>query len=292
MFEGVSVALVTPFKNNQLDEASLVRLVQFVLDQGVDGLVPTGCTGEAGALTLDERKRIWEICLREAKGRAFVVAGTGTNTTSSTIEVSRAAEQVGVDGCMLITPYYNKPSQEGVVAHYRAVADAVQRPIMVYNVPGRTGTNILPETVLQLAEHPRIVAIKEASGSVDQVTEILCGSDITVLSGDDSLTLPMLAAGAKGVVSVLGHLAGREIKAMGEAYHAGNVAEAAAIHRRLYPLTRSLFSETNPLPVKAVLAHLGVLENELRLPLVPAKEKTTKKVVAILEKANILTPLG
>ncbi len=274
MFEGVSVALVTPFRDGKVDERALRDLIRFVLGQGVDGLVPTGSTGEAPALSDEERERIWRIALEEAKGRAFVIAGTGTNVTESSIALTRRAAAVGVDGCMLSAPYYNKPTQGGLLAHFRAVADAVDIPLVIYNVPGRTAVNILPGTVAELAAHPRITAIKEASGSLDQVTEILARCEITLLSGDDSLTLPMLAVGAKGVVSVAGHLVGNEMRRMLETFEAGRVAEAAEIHRRVFPLIQALFRESNPGPVKAALALLGLIQDELRLPLVPAGEGT------------------
>jgi 4-hydroxy-tetrahydrodipicolinate synthase len=287
MFEGVSVALATPFRDGQLDVEGARRLVRFVLDQGVDGIVPTGCTGEAGCLDAEERITFWRLCVEEAKGRAFVLAGSGTNDTRTTIERTRTAMGTGVDGCMLISPYYNKPSQEGLLHHYRTVADEVDIPLVIYNVPGRTGVNILPRTTLSLADHPGIVAVKEASGSVDQVTEILCGEkDLAVLSGDDTLTLPMLAAGATGVVSVAGHVAGEELVAMLAAHGEGRWEEAARIHRRLFPLVQALFSESSPGPLKALLAHLGILENELRAPLVPVGEAVARKVIHELDRAD------
>lgn len=183
MFEGVSVALVTPFRDGEVDEAALRAVIGHVLDQGVQGLVATGSTGEAAALTAAERERVWKITLEEARGRAFVIAGTGTNVTRTSIEISQEAAALGVDGCMLSAPYYNKPTPEGLVAHFTAVADEVKVPLVVYNVPGRTAVNIPPAVVIELARHPRIQAVKEASGSLDQVTEILAGCDLTVLSG-------------------------------------------------------------------------------------------------------------
>jgi 4-hydroxy-tetrahydrodipicolinate synthase len=287
MFEGVSVALVTPFRNGELDEDALRRLIRHVLAQGVDGLVPTGSTGEAAALTGEERERVWRIAVEEAKGRAFVVAGTGTNVTRTSIENTRRAAALGVDGCMLSAPYYNKPTQKGLVAHFGAVAEAVDVPLVVYNVPGRTAVNILPATVIELARQPRIQAVKEASGSLDQATEILAGCDVTVLSGDDSLTLPMVAAGAKGVVSVAGHLVGRELKEMLTLAGAGKPAEAAAIHRRLFPLIKALFLESNPAPVKAALARLGIIRNELRMPLLPVGEGTSEALARVMDALGL-----
>ena len=291
MFAGVGVALVTPFKNGALDEDGLRRVVRYTLDQGVENLFPTGCTGEAATLSLEEKLKVWSICLEEAQGKAKVIAGTGTNDTASTIALSKRAADLGVHGLMLISPYYNKPSQAGLAAHYTAVADAVDQPIVVYNVPGRTGINILPQTSAVMAKHPRIVAIKEASGSVDQVTDLLRReTGLTVLSGDDTLTLPMMAAGAHGVVSVLGHLAGGALVQMLAAFKEGNITEAARIHRDLFSLTQSLFAESNPSPVKAALAHLGLIENELRLPLVPATSGVRDLVVQELGACRSAAP--
>jgi len=288
MFEGVSVALVTPFRGGAVDEAALRRLTAHLIEQGVHGLFPTGCTGEAATLSTEEKERVWRLVLEEARGRAFVVAGTGTNDTASTIELTRRAAGLGVDGCMLIAPYYNKPTPAGLEKHYTAVADAVDIPLVLYNVPGRTGVNIRPETVARIARHPRVRAIKEASGSVDQATELLCTTSLTVLSGDDSLTLPMVAAGAHGVVSVLGHVAGRDLVVMLDHFAAGRVGEAAAIHRRLYPMIQALFSESNPGPVKAALARLGLIANELRAPLVPVLPATEARVDEALGAAGLM----
>lgn len=274
MFDGVSVAVVTPFRDGAVDEEALRRLIRRLLAEGVDGLVPTGSTGEAPALDLDERMRVWRIAVEETRGKAFVVAGTGTNVTRSSIELSRRAVEAGVDGIMLSAPYYNKPGQGGLRAHFLAVADAVEAPMVVYNIPGRTGVNIQPATLADLARHERIVAVKEASGSLDQATEILATTSLTVLSGDDSLTLPLAAIGAHGVVSVAAHVVARPMQAMLHALRSGRSAEAAALHRRLYPLFRALFLETNPAPVKAALAGMGLIRNELRLPLVPVREET------------------
>lgn len=274
MFEGVSVAVVTPFQGGEVDEAGLRRVIRHLLDQGVAGVVATGSTGETPTLSLEERRRVWSVAVEEARGKAFVVAGTGTNSTRQSIEITRLAAETGVDGCMVVAPYYNKPTQAGIAGHVLAVAEAVDVPILVYNVPSRTGVNILPGTVVEMAAHPRVVAVKEASGSVDQATEILARCSLTVLSGDDSLTLPMVAAGAGGVVSVAGHLVGKEMTVMLAAYEAGDHAEAGAIHRRLFPLVKALFAEPNPGPVKAALAELGLIRNELRLPLLPVGDAT------------------
>lgn len=274
MFEGVSVALVTPFREGALDEEALRRLIRHVLGQGVDGLVPTGSTGEAPVLDAAERERVWAVTVEEARGKAFVVAGTGTNDTRTSVELSRRAADAGVDGVMLSGPYYNKPGQKGLEAHFLTVADAVPLPMVIYNIPGRTAVNILPETLARLARHDRIVAVKEASGSLEQATQILAETDLTLLAGDDLLALPLASIGARGVVSVAGHLVGDRIRAMLTAAREGRPEEAARIHRALFPLIRALFLETNPAPVKAALARLGLIQNELRLPLVPVGGET------------------
>jgi 4-hydroxy-tetrahydrodipicolinate synthase len=280
MFEGVSVALVTPFRNGALDEAGLRRLVRYVLDQGVDGIVVTGSTGETATLTRAERERVWAIAREEVKGGAFLIAGTGSNATAETIELTRAACLHGVDGCMVVAPYYNKPQPRGQVAHFTAVADASSVPIMLYNVPSRTALNVLPDAVVEIAQHPKVVAVKEASGSIEQATEILRRSSVTVLSGDDALALPLAAVGGKGVVSVAGHVVGAELVAMLKLHRSGKVEEAAALHRRLAGFIRALFVETNPAPVKAALARRGVIGGDLRAPLA----SVTPETMALLER--------
>ena len=280
MFEGVSVALVTPFQNGAVDEPGLRRLIRYVLDQRVDGLVMTGSTGEAATMSRAERERVWTIAREEIKGGAFLIAGTGSNATAETIETTKAAARCGVDGCLVVAPYYNKPQPRGIVAHFTAVAEASPVPIMLYNVPSRTALNVLPETVIEAAQHPRIVAIKEASGSIEQSVEILRGSSITVVSGDDALALPLAAVGAKGVVSVAGHIVGAELVEMLKLHRSGKADEAAALHRRLSGIFKAIFVETNPAPIKAALARLGVIGGDVRPPLAPA----TKETLALLEK--------
>jgi 4-hydroxy-tetrahydrodipicolinate synthase len=230
---------------------------------------------------VEERERVWKIVVEETAGKAFVVAGTGTNSTRESIALTRRAAAAGVDGCMLVVPYYNKPTPRGLVAHFHAVADAVDVPLVLYNVPSRTGVNMLPETVAAAAAHERIVALKEASGNMDQVTAVLVAAPgLTVLSGDDSLTLPVVAAGGKGVVSVAGHVVGRELCTLVALAAEGETERAGALHRRLFPFIRALFMETNPAPLKAVLSRLGLVQNALRLPLVPVGEDT----MAVLER--------
>jgi 4-hydroxy-tetrahydrodipicolinate synthase len=290
MFEGTHVAMVTDFKGGRLNVAGFRALAAALIAGGVDGLVPAGCTGEAATLSLDERESIIKAAL-EARGenkKVTVIPGTGTNSTATTIELSKAAEALGVDAVMLITPYYNKPTQAGLIKHYESVAGAVRLPIVLYNVPGRTGVNMLPETVAELAKIDNIVAVKEASGSVDQVSRICASADITVLSGDDSLTLPMMAVGAKGVVSVAGNVAPRMVSGMVRAFLEGRIDEARELHLRLLPLFHVLFVETNPGPVKAAVKMQGLGAGELRLPLVPVSEESRGRVKAVLRELKLL----
>jgi len=290
MFEGLAVALITPFRGGALDREALGRLTTHLVESGVHALYPCGCTGEATSLTREERTQVIRTVVEAARGRAAVVAGTGTALTSETIEVSQEAIRAGADAVMVITPYSVKPTQEGLLAHYRAVADAVDRPMVLYNVPSRTGVSIAPETVARLAEHPRIAAIKEASGSLDQASAIRARSDIVILAGDDSLYLPLLSVGARGVVSVAGHVAPVEMVAIRTHALAGRAADAEAIHRRLMPVFRALFLETSPAPVKHAMARLGFTTGELRLPLVPVRPETAAAVDQALERAGISSP--
>jgi 4-hydroxy-tetrahydrodipicolinate synthase len=290
MFEGTHVAMVTDFKDGRLNTTGFQRLASALIAGGVNGLVPAGCTGEAATLTLDERISVIKAALsaRGDNGNVSVIPGTGTNSTATTIELSKAAEALGVDAVMLITPYYNKPTQAGLMKHYETVARAVSLPIVLYNVPGRTGVNMLPETVAELAEIDNIVAVKEASGSIDQVSRIRAATDITILSGDDSLTLPMMAVGAKGVVSVAGNVAPGHVAGMVRAFLEGKPDEARDIHLRLLPLFHVLFVETNPGPVKAAVQMQGLGTGELRLPLVPVSEESRAKVGAVLRQLELV----
>lgn len=290
MLEGVGVALVTPFRKGAVDLAALARLTEHLVEKEVRALYPCGCTGEATSLTREERSRVIAAVIEAAGGKAAVIAGTGTATTDETIELSREAIRLGVDGVMVITPYSCRPTQEGLIAHYRAVADAIDRPIVLYNVPSRTGTSITPETVARLSQHPRIVAIKEASGSLDQSSAIRSLCDIAVLAGDDSLYLPLLAIGARGLVSVAGHLIPAELVKLHRHFRDGRMHDAEEIHRHYYPLFRSLFLETNPGPVKHALEKLGFTAAELRLPLVPVRPDTAAAVDQTLEKLGLRAP--
>ncbi|HRK33861.1 MAG TPA: 4-hydroxy-tetrahydrodipicolinate synthase [Candidatus Hydrogenedentes bacterium] len=290
MFRGSIVALATPFKKNfDIDFDAYGRLIEFQIEQGTDGIVPCGCTGEAATLAHEEQEQIIRYCIEKVAGRVQVVAGTGSNNTKEALSLTRFAKEVGADGALLITPYYNKPTPAGQIAHYTLIADEVGIPIMLYNVPSRTGTNILPETVAEMAKNPNIVAIKEAAGSVDQVSSIRSLCDITVLSGDDSLTLPMMAVGATGVVSVAANIAPAPIAQMCAEFDKGNLAEAQRIHFELLPLFKALFLETNPIPVKAALARMGLCENVLRLPMTPMREEPFAKLDQVLAQLPALT---
>jgi 4-hydroxy-tetrahydrodipicolinate synthase len=288
MFTGSMVALVTPFRKGKVDEAKIPELVELQVSKGTDVICPCGCTGEAATLNHDEQVRVIEITVEAVNRRAKVVAGTGSNSTEEALILTRRAKEAGADGALMITPYYNKPTQRGLMLHYEKVAAEVDIPIMLYNVPSRTGVNMLPETVAELSEIDNIVAIKEASGSVDQVSAILSICDITVLSGDDSLTLPMLAVGAKGVVSVAANIAPAEVAALIDSFNACNMEEARRIHYQLLPLFKALFCETNPIPVKRALNMMGLIENELRSPLFPLSTENEPKLRKVLEGLNLL----
>ncbi|MEK7795041.1 MAG: 4-hydroxy-tetrahydrodipicolinate synthase [Candidatus Hydrogenedentota bacterium] len=270
MFHGSVVALATPFRDDfEIDWDAYGRLIEFQIEQGTHGILPCGCTGEAATLSHDEQKKIIKFAVERVEGRRPVIAGTGSNNTREAVELTAYAKSVGADAALLITPYYNKPTPAGLMAHYRAISDKVDIPIMLYNVPSRTGTKIEPETICKLQQIPNVVSVKEACGSVDQVSQILSLCDINVMSGDDSLTLPMMAVGATGVVSVAANVAPDRVAEMCDKFLAGDLETARAIHYELMPLFKALFVETNPMPVKAILAEMGMIKNVLRLPLTP-----------------------
>lgn len=282
MFSGLHVALVTPFDHGKVDYSALTDLVLFHLDMGTTGLVPCGTTGESATLSHEEHRRVIETVVNAADGQCKVIAGTGSNSTAEAIELTKHAKEIGADGALVITPYYNKPMQEGLYRHFKAIADAVDLPLVLYNVPSRTSVNMLPETVIRLAELENIVAIKEASGDLNQVTEITRGCDIAVLAGDDTLTLPILAIGGTGVVSVIGNIVPKEMLAMIDNFQQGNIAEARKIHNRLYPLCKAMFFETNPIPVKTAMKMLGRGNGEMRLPLCEMGADTRKRLHDVL----------
>ncbi|HET6576214.1 MAG TPA: 4-hydroxy-tetrahydrodipicolinate synthase [Fimbriiglobus sp.] len=269
LFAGVTVALVTPFRNGEIDWDDLGKLVDWHAGQGTDGLAPCGTTGESPTLTHDENERVVAFVCERARGRLKVMAGTGSNNTAEAVRMTRAAKKAGADGTLQVGPYYNKPTQEGYYRHFAAIADAVDLPQVLYNIPGRTGSNILPETMARLAaDYPPVVAVKEATGSLDQASQVAALCDLTILSGDDSLTLPLMSIGAKGVVSVVGNIVPRDMMALVTAFVAGHLEEAQRWHRKLFPLCRDMLGvATNPIPVKAAMKLLGRGTGELRLPM-------------------------
>jgi 4-hydroxy-tetrahydrodipicolinate synthase len=289
-FAGVTVALITPFRNGDVDWDELGKLVDWHAGQGTDALAPCGTTGESPTLTHDENERVVAFVCERARGRLKVVAGTGSNSTAEAIRMTKAAKRSGADGTLQVGPYYNKPTQEGYFRHFGAIAEAVDLPQVLYNIPGRTGSNILPETMARLAEkYPPIVAVKEATGSLDQASQIAALCDLTLLSGDDSLTLPLMSIGGKGVVSVVGNVVPRDMMALVKAFAAGKYDEALRWHRKLFPLCRDMLSvATNPIPVKAALKLLGRGNGELRLPMTPLDAAGEAKVRATLGAYGLL----
>jgi 4-hydroxy-tetrahydrodipicolinate synthase len=290
MFAGSLVAIVTPFKNGRVDERALVDLIEFQIANGTDGIVPCGTTGESATLTHDEHNQVIRLTIEAVRRRVPVIAGTGSNATAEAIALTKHAQEAGADGALLITPYYNKPTQEGLFRHYKAIAEAVELPLVLYNIPGRTSVNMLPATVARLASIKNIVAIKEGSASLQQVSEIVqaCGERITVLSGDDPLTLPMMAIGAKGVITVTANIVPRDMAAMVDAFTAGKLDEAMRVHYRLSPLFTALFYETNPIPVKEALAMMGKIQPELRLPLCPMSAENRDKLARALKDYGLV----
>ncbi len=284
MFEGSIVAIVTPFKDNKVDEKALADLIEWHIASGTNAIVPCGTIGESATLEYEEHYRVIELTVQAVRGRVPVIAGTGANSTQETIVMTRRAKELGADGALLVVPYYNKPTQEGLYRHYKAVAGAVDIPIVLYNVPGRTALNMLPATVERLAGIRNIVAIKEASGNMAQAGEIirLCGDRITVLSGDDSTTFPLMALGGKGAISVSANVAPMDVSAMCRAMLQGDIDEARRLHFKLEPLNRGMFIETNPIPVKTALSLMGKIQEELRLPLCPMDSSNREKLKKIL----------
>ncbi len=291
MFAGCTVALVTPFRDGEVDYQALQHAVDWQIAQGTPILSPVGTTGESPTLSHDEHERVIATVVERAAGRAKVMPGTGSNATAEAIRLTRFAAKTGADGALLVSPYYNRPTQEGLYAHFARIAESVDLPLVLYNVPSRTGRNVEPETIERLAKIGPIVAVKEASGSLDQVSDLLVRTDLTILSGDDSLTLPMLAVGAEGVVSVVANLVPRDVIAMLDAFGRGDLAEARRRHAALFPLCRDLLAVApNPIPIKAALAMLGRGNGELRLPLYPLDAHHQQHLRRSLERAGMLTP--
>lgn len=284
MFQGSIVAIVTPFKDNKLDEKALTDLIEWHIAEGTHAIVPCGTTGESATLEYEEHYRVIELTVQVVNGRVPVIAGTGANSTSETIMMTGKAKEIGADGALLVVPYYNKPTQEGLYRHYKAVAEAVDIPQVLYNVPGRTALNMLPSTVARLADLKNIVAIKEASGDLAQVSEVirLCGDKINVLSGDDFTTLPLMVLGGKGTISVSANVAPGDLSTMCQNLLDGKIEEAKKLHFKLEPLNKGMFIETNPISVKTALSLMGKIEEEMRLPLCPMANENKEKLKNIL----------
>lgn len=289
-FAGLTVALVTPFRNGAVDEAALRRMVDWHVQAGTNCVSPCGTTGESPTLSHDEHERVVAIVCEQAAGRIKVMAGTGSNSTTEAIRLTRRAKESGADGALIVAPYYNKPMQEGFYQHFQAVAEAVDLPIVLYNIPGRTAKNIEPETICRLAEIPTIVGIKESTGSMDQASQILNGSELTLLSGDDSLTLPLLSLGGSGVVSVVGNIIPKDVLALIAAWKKGDIAQAQKMHHRLFPLCRDMLSlATNPIPVKAAMQLLGKDTGEVRLPLTQLSPADIGRLKKTLQAYGLLS---
>lgn len=284
--QGLYTALITPFSHGTVDYGKLKEIVEMQIAGGVDGILPTGTTGESPTLSVEEHLDVIEKVIKYANGRCKIMAGTGANCTEEAIKLTRRAKAMGADSCLQVTPYYNKPTQEGLYRHFSKIADDCGLPSVLYNVPGRTGVAIAADTIARLASNPNIVAVKEAGGSVERVSEILNLCDITVMSGDDSLTVPMMAVGAKGVISVASNIYPAELKKMVDFCAAGNFAEGLKLHRRFYSLFKHLFIESNPIPVKAAMAMMGLIEEEYRLPLCPISEKNRAILAETLKALN------
>lgn len=284
-FGRVITAMVTPFhEDGSVNYEGAAELARHLVANGSDGLVVAGSTGEAATMTAEEKLKLFEVVLKAVGDRASVIAGTGSNDTMATVRFTQAAEKVGVHGALVVGPYYNKPTQEGFYQHFKTIAEATSLPIMLYNVPGRTASNIAPETVARLAEIPNIVAIKEASGNIEQATEIIrvTPADFKVYSGDDAMTLPLLAVGGEGIVSVAGHVVGNQIQAMIQAFLAGDIKKAQEINLSILPVFKAMFIVTNPIPVKTSVGLLGLPAGPLRLPLTAADDAVVAKLKAVL----------
>lgn len=289
-FAGLSVAIVTPFKNGEVDFPELEKMVEWHVEQGTDCLVPVGTTGESPTLDHEEHERVITSVVERVRGRLKVVPGTGSNSTREAIRLSKFAKKAGADGVLVVGPYYNKPSQEGYYRHFCSIAEAVDIPQILYNIPGRTGSNILPETIARIAEKcPQLVAIKEATGSLDQASQVAALCDIAILSGDDSLTLPLMSIGGRGVISVVGNIVPRDMKSLVTAFDAGNFAEALRWHRKLFPLCRDMLGvSSNPIPLKAAMAMLGRGTGELRLPMYALDDTGKERVRKTLVQYGLL----
>ncbi|MBM3215507.1 4-hydroxy-tetrahydrodipicolinate synthase [Candidatus Poribacteria bacterium] len=292
MFRGSIVAIVTPFREDEsLDIPQLKKLVEFHIEHGTHGIVPCGTTGESPTLSHEEHETVVEETIRAVDGRVPVIAGSGSNSTAEALRLTRHAKAAGADGALVITPYYNRPTQDGLIRHFTKIADAVEIPMIIYNVPGRTGTDILPETLAKLSAHPNIVGVKEATGSLKRTSEVVaaCGEDFTVLSGDDIVTLPMMSVGAKGTITVVANIAPGQVAEMCDAFDAGDLARARQLHYDVMPLSIDLFIETNPIPVKTAMQMMGLLNGVMRLPLCPMGAANAEKLRASLKACGLLS---
>jgi len=290
MFEGSIVALITPFKGGEVDYQALENLIEFHINNHTDAILVCGTTGESPTLTFEEHEKVIEEAVRIARGRIKIIAGTGANATHEAIELSTHAQRVGADACLLVAPYYNKPTQEGLYRHFKAIAEEVSIPIILYNIPSRTGVEIAPETIYRLVkEHENIIGSKESTPNMDRISELkrMLGDNFTILSGDDSLTLPMMALGAKGVISVANNIMPREVKQMVDYALKGDFKKAREMHYYLYELFKVLFIETNPIPVKTACWALGMCEKEFRLPLCEMKLENERKLISVLKAYNL-----
>jgi len=290
VFDGVFTALVTPFRDGSIDERALTELVELQIAAGVDGVVPCGSTGEAATLSHAEHSRVVEVAVAAARGRVQVLAGTGSNSTAEAIQLTHHAKEAGADGALLISPYYNRPTQDGIVAHYAEIARQTAFPLVVYNIPGRTGSNVLPGTIARLAEIDQVVGVKESCGDLNQIAHVIASvpGSFRVLAGDDWATLPMLALGGSGVISTASNVAPGEVVDLVRAFRAGDLERARAVHYRMMPLVDALFCETNPIPVKAALAMRGLIHEELRLPLVPITNGNRERLQAVMKDLGLL----
>jgi len=290
MFKGSMVAIVTPFKNGKIDEKAFEHLIEWHIKEGTHGIVPCGTTGEASTLDYEEHYKVIEIAVKVVNKRIPVIVGTGSNSTEEAIMITKKAEQLGADAALIVTPYYNKPTQEGLYRHFKAIASSTGLPIILYNVPGRTSVNLLPSTVARLAEIPQIMGIKEATGDMKQVSEIirLCGDKITVLSGDDFTNLTLLALGGKGAISVTANICPGDMAELFNAWERGDIAKARQLHYKLEPINKVMFIETNPIPVKTALSMIGKIKEEFRLPLCEMSQSNKEKLAEVLRNAGLI----
>lgn len=291
MFEGSIVAIVTPFKNGKVDEKKLRDLIEFQIKNGTSGIVPCGTTGESATLSFEEHERVIEVTIEQVKKRVPVIAGTGSNSTQEAIMLTKDAEKAGADASLQVSPYYNRPTQRGLYEHFKQIACAVRIPVILYNIASRTGVNIEPETVAKLARDCKnIIGVKEASGSLDQMSRIkqLCPPDFALLSGDDSLTLPVLSIGGIGIISVVANIVPKDVANLVSEYRKGNIKLAQELHYKLLPLIKSVFLETNPIPIKTAMGLLGMCEPELRLPMCAMSEENLDKLKKALSNYGLL----